>query len=74
MKNITLSANEAKIEHAREVARSRGATLNQLFREWLDALDQRDVRTHAYEAFMGSTGCHVDTGSRRYTREEMNER
>lgn len=74
MKNITLSASESKIQHAREVARSRGATLNQLFRQWIDTLDQRNARTQAYDSFMRSVEGHVDTGGRRYSREAMNER
>ena len=36
MKNITFSADENKIELAREVARSEHKTLNDAFRDWLD--------------------------------------
>ena len=44
MKNITLSADEAMIEQARETARTQKTTLNQLFRNWLSELAGRRER------------------------------
>lgn len=40
MKNITLSAREDAIEKGREVARSWKTTLNELFWNWLEQLDE----------------------------------
>ena len=36
MKNITLSAQDEKIQSLRRVARAEHRTVNDLFREWLD--------------------------------------
>ena len=44
MKNITLSAKEELIARARELARSKGSTLNEEFRLWLaDFVTQTDL-------------------------------
>ncbi|MBS0449466.1 MAG: hypothetical protein JSR59_26410 [Proteobacteria bacterium] len=73
MKNITFSADEQLIEAAREQAAADNSTLNEQFRRWLkDYASKRRVargldvidRLHGY----------VDSGGRRYTREERNER
>ena len=44
MKNITFSADEKLVERARDIARSRKSTLNQLFREWLADLAGQQER------------------------------
>jgi hypothetical protein len=44
MKNVTLSADEALIEAARERARQEHTTLNEQFRRWLADYAQRDGR------------------------------
>lgn len=73
MKNITLSADEALIEGARQRAQAENTTLNNLFREWLarytapGCVSSDDVR-QAAEA-VG----HFRAG-RRFTRDERNER
>jgi hypothetical protein len=42
MKNITFSAEETAIEHARNLARLRGTTLNEEFRAWLASYASAD--------------------------------
>lgn len=70
MKNITFSADERTIELAREEARKRNTTLNQLFRDWIDDLAARDERRRKIgELFKKMEG--YDLGGP-YTREEMN--
>ena len=71
-KNITLSADPADIEEAREEARSQNKTLNDLFREWLKTIAGRKARAREFRALMDSLR-HVDAG-RKFTRDEMNER
>jgi hypothetical protein len=73
MKNITFSADEDLIEEARAVARSRRTTLNVAFREWLVQFTARPSSARRAEAFLRSLR-HVDSGGRRFTRDEMNER
>jgi hypothetical protein len=72
MKNITLSAEDKKIELAREVAREENRTLNDAFREWLDWYGSRRVTRQQIEALYERLK-YVDAG-RKSTREEMNER
>jgi hypothetical protein len=73
MKNITFSADEHTIELAREEARKRKTTLNQLFREWIDDLVARDERRkNIRRTFEELDACvtHIP----KLTREQMNER
>ena len=72
MKNITFSADQDKIERARQFARSQNTTLMELFREWLDGIAGRETRAEEYRALMNQLR-HVNAG-RKFTREEMNER
>jgi len=72
MKNITLSAEESEIERAREIARQRSTTLNQLFREWLATLIQDPERASSYDRLMERLS-GVKSGGR-FSRDEMNER
>jgi len=72
MKNVTLSADEALIEQARLVARSRRTTLNEAFREWLRQYAAREGAGAAVEALMRRLK-HVRSAGP-YTRDEMNER
>jgi hypothetical protein len=72
MKNITLSAENKKIELAREVAREENRTLNDAFREWLDWYGSRRVTRQQIEALYERLK-YVNAG-RKFTREEMNER
>ena len=74
MKNITFSADERLIEEARARAREQHTTLNEAFRQWLADYSGRAERVaramRTIEELQGS----IDTGGRKFTREEMNER
>lgn len=72
MKNITLSADEALIEQARLLAKSRHKTLNALFREWLEQFTAQSGGTQEFDSLMRRLK-HVRAG-RRFSRDEMNER
>jgi hypothetical protein len=74
MKNITLSAREEAIARGRQVARSRRTTLNELFRDWLDQLDEGKLREKEYEQQMRRLEGLVRVGKNKFSREEMNER
>lgn len=74
MKNITLSAEEVKIEKARNVAADRNTSLNQMFREWLDTLDQGGKRGEKFRKFIKEAEGSYEVGARKFTRDEMNER
>jgi hypothetical protein len=73
MKNITLSADESLIEQARQTARAQHKTLNQAFREWLAEYTRQKSDAKAIEALYKKLS-YVNSGGRKYTRDEMNER
>lgn len=73
MKNITFSADEHTIELARDEARKRKTTLNQLFREWLNDLAAREERSRKADEAYRKLSEHL-TFDRKITRDEMNER
>lgn len=73
MKNITLSADEALIEAARERARAEHSTLNEQFRRWLAEYAHPHERLQRYDEVMASLRGAVKVG-RKLTRDEMNER
>jgi predicted transcriptional regulator len=72
MKNITLSADAALIERARELARSRRSTLNQLFRDWLRSLTEEQDRQQRL-AELEQRLSYARAGGK-FTRDQMNER
>ena len=72
MRNITFSADEHLIERAREVARERKTTLNQLFRDWLLDLAEQKKRQENLHALLEEAAKYKSGGP--FTREEMNER
>ena len=72
MKNITLTADDALIEAARERARSENTTLNEQFRLWL-ASYARKQRLQQYEQVMAGLRGKLVVGGK-LTRDEMNER
>lgn len=72
MKNVTLNVDEQVLERARELARKRSTTLNQLFREWLQQLTSQGSRKARYQSLMQRLA-HARSG-RRFSREEMNAR
>jgi hypothetical protein len=73
MKNITLSAEEALIERARQTARSQHKTLNAAFREWLEEYTAREGDVEQYDRLMKRLHGRVVAG-RKFSRDEMNER
>lgn len=73
MKNITLSADEALIEAARERALSEHTTLNEQFRRWLADYAHTRERMQRYDDVMATLRGSLKVG-RKLTRDEMNER
>jgi hypothetical protein len=73
MKNITFSADERLIELARDEARNRKTTLNQLFRDWLEDLAARDERRRTAAEAYKNLAAHI-TSMPKLTRDQMNER
>lgn len=78
MKNITLSAQDDKIDSLRRIAKSENKTVNDLFREWLDktiAHREKRLREKQLRDFRESVrSINYVKLDRKYTREEMNER
>ncbi len=74
MKNITLSAEEAKIEKARRIADERHTSLNQMFRDWLDSLETQSRKGEAFLNFVKEAQGSYEVGNRKFSRDEMNER
>jgi hypothetical protein len=74
MKNITLTADEELINQARERARREHTTLNEAFRRWLEEYAHRDRQVNDAIAALEKLRSTIDTGGRKFTREEMNER
>ncbi|MFN0182559.1 MAG: hypothetical protein ACKVQR_01955 [Aquabacterium sp.] len=73
MKNITLSADEALIEAARERARAKKTTLNEQFRRWLAGYADTAGRLQRCDQLMPALRGQVKVG-RKLSRDEMNER
>lgn len=72
MRKITFSADKSDIELARESARRRDTTLDELFREWLREVAAGQERAREYRALMERLR-YVGAG-RKFTSDEMNER
>ncbi|HQD57955.1 MAG TPA: hypothetical protein PLX26_15950 [Candidatus Competibacteraceae bacterium] len=73
VKNITFSAEETLIQQAREVAHRHKTTLNQAFRLWLESYArQQDVER--FNQLLDHLQGRLQSGGRRFSREEMNER
>ena len=72
MKNVTLSAEDRVLDRARELARRRSTTLNQMFRDWLSELTAERARKDRFEQLMRRLA-HARSGGR-FTRDEMNAR
>jgi hypothetical protein len=73
MRNITLSADESLIDEVRQHAQRENTTLNEQFRLWLEEF-ARKRRVQNFRAVVAELESKVDTGGRKFTREEMNER
>jgi hypothetical protein len=72
-KNITFSADEALIDEARETAAAENTTLNEQFRIWLEQYVRKRRAEKAMKLVAELQG-KINTGGRKFTREEMNER
>jgi len=72
VRNITLSANEDLIDRARLRAAREKRTLNSAFREWLERYAGHAAGSTEYEQLMKRL--RYVRSSRRYSRNEMNER
>lgn len=75
MKNITFSAQEDAIEHARKIAAQKNRTLNELFREWLDELTRQHKNTDISNRLttLWKQTNYLQVG-KKVSRDEMNER
>ncbi len=72
-RNITFTADEALIAEAREAALADGTTLNEQFRLWLEQY-ARKRRAAKAMALVSHLQTKINTGGRKFTREELNER
>lgn len=72
VRNITLSADEAVIDRAREAAAAQHTTLNAAFRRWLAEFSSSRAQAHEFDALMQKLQ-YVRIG-RKFSRDEMNER
>lgn len=73
MKDITLRADEKLIEAARARARAEHTTMNELFRQWLEAYTRQPGHLQQYDAVVKELRGKVRVG-RKLGRDEMNER
>ncbi len=74
MIDITLSADESLLETARRRAVAEGTTLDALSRRWLAEYVGRERQAEAAMAAIRELQETIDTGGRKFTRDEMNER
>ena len=73
--NITLAIDDDLVKSAREVAQAMGKSLNQVVREYLEHLTDRDrVERDMEELRRLSEQGEGRSGGRRWTREEIHER
>lgn len=70
--DVTLSADEALIEKAREKAEREQTTLDTLFQQWLAQYIDQERRAREYRELMEELS-YAQPG-RRFTRDELNER
>jgi Arc/MetJ-type ribon-helix-helix transcriptional regulator len=72
MTKLTFNADRADVALVRGLARSRKITLNELLREWLHEMAERQTRAQEIRALIDDLR-YVDAG-RKFSREEMNQR
>jgi hypothetical protein len=73
--NITLAIDDDLVKDAREVARAMGKSLNQVVREYLEHLTDRDrAEQDVRELERLSMESEGRSGGRRFSREEIHER
>ena len=69
--NLTLSAEASLIERARRVARQQGATLNDLFRRYLEGLVGKRNQAEVVKQMLETMSRHPgNSGGRKFTRDE----
>ncbi|WP_029888893.1 hypothetical protein [Polycyclovorans algicola] len=75
LSNITLSAEKDLIARARARAQAHNTTLNAEFRAWLQTYADEEAaeRVRVFDEIM-SRMTYADSGGRKFTRDEMNER
>jgi len=76
MKNITLSAQDDLIDKARRIAANRDISLNVMFREWLEELNNsqaQDITDEDRLKDLWKRTSYAKVG-RKLSKEEMNER
>ncbi len=76
MKNITLSAQDDLIDKARRIAASRNSSLNVMFRDWLEGLNNNQAQKSTDEERLKDLWkrtSYTKVG-KKLSREEMNER
>ena len=73
--NLTLSIDDRLLEEAREVARSMGKSVNQIVREHLEQLTQKDAAERDVEELRRlSSESEGRSGGWKFDREEVHER
>jgi len=73
--NITLAIDDDLVKAAREVATAMGKSLNQIIRDYLEHLTDRDrVERDMEELERLSRESKGNSGGRRWTRDEIHER
>jgi len=73
-REITINLEEDVIETALKRARAEDTTLDNLVRGWLADYAQRQRQVDEAMAAIETLSGKIDTGGRKLTREEMNER
>ena len=75
MKNITLSAQDDLIDKARRIATTRNSSLNIMFREWLEGLNNSHAQNTEEDRLkdLWEKTNYARVG-KKLSREEMNER
>ncbi len=75
MKNITLSAQDDLIDKARRIAANKNSSLNIMFREWLEELNNSQTSNSQEDKLkeLWEKTNYVKVG-KKLSREEMNER
>lgn len=73
MKNITFTADERLIDAAREQALADNTTLNEQFRRWLEQYARKRQAARAL-AVAERISQYADSGAKRFSRDERNER
>ena len=74
LKNVTFSVEERDIEAARDRARDEHTSMNDLVRLWIGEYGRREDARKRALATIRRIQAYADTGGRKFTRDEMNER